>query len=399
MLPASAFLYPWDVVADPDAARRIAELGVTRVTLAASYHSTRALTPRHPRHRIVAARHAAVYYPLDEGHWAGSVLRPHAQTWVPGADPFDEAATALTDAGLEVYSWVILAHNSRLGREHPETTVRNAFGDRYPWAPCIARPEVRDYAVRLAAEAAPRPGTRGTELESCGWYGVEHLHAHDKIAGARLGAVGGYLMSLCFCEVCHAGYADHGADPERLRRAVTAALEPYWAGRPAPDPPDRDGEWAEISRLLGDELATAVAAFRDQTADTFQRETVAAARAGRWDFRVLLHADPAPHRFGADAGVHPAAILGHADGVVLPSTGDAAVRAAELAPFLPHRREHTVLAANFTVVSGMGGYPERLAADAADAAEQGATELRLYHAGLATDEDLAMVAAALAKPL
>jgi hypothetical protein len=54
-----------------------------------------------------------------------------------------------------------------------------------------------------------------------------------------------------------------------------------------------------------------------------------------------------------------------------------------------------VVAANFTVVSGMGGSPHTLAADAARVASLGATELRLYHAGLASDEDLSATAGAL----
>ncbi|MEV4229754.1 hypothetical protein AB0J81_22175, partial [Streptomyces bobili] len=74
-MKASAFVYPWDVNGDPRAPGRIAALGVGQVTLAAAYHSTRALTPRHPRHRIVTAEHAAVLYPVD-GRWDGRALRP-----------------------------------------------------------------------------------------------------------------------------------------------------------------------------------------------------------------------------------------------------------------------------------------------------------------------------------
>jgi hypothetical protein len=48
------------------------------------------------------------------------------------------------------------------------------------------------------------------------------------------------------------------------------------------------------------------------------------------------------------------------------------------------------------VVSGMGGSPGTLAADAARARELGATELRLYHAGLASEGDLEAVRAGLA---
>ncbi|MDG9705121.1 hypothetical protein [Streptomyces sp. DH37] len=398
---ASAFVYPWDVVGDPDAARRIADLGVEQVTLASAYHSTRALTPRHPRHRIVAARHSAVYYPADPARWEGRRPRPYAQEWVEGDDPYGEAAASLADAGLEVHSWVILAHNTRLGAEHPGLTVRNAYGDRYPWAPCIARGEVRAYAASLAAEAAVRPGARGVELESCGWYGLGHLSAHDKTGGVRLGGAGQYLMSLCFCPDCEAGYAAHGAEPERLRRAVTGALEPLWAGERTDAAGGRAEEWEEVGKLLGPELAGAAAGWRDQVASAFRNEVVGAVRkaaeAQRIEgFRVLLHADPAPHRCGANVGVDPAGVLALADGVVLPCTGDGAEREAVLTPFGPHRTPSTVLAANFTVVEGMGGRPAALAEDAAHARELGADELRLYHAGLASDADLAAVRAALA---
>ncbi|MGK5448905.1 hypothetical protein, partial [Streptomyces radiopugnans] len=312
------------------------------------------------------------------------------------------------DAGLEVHSWVILAHNTRLGGEHPDLTVRNAYGDRYPWAPCIAREEVRAYAAALAAEAAVRPGARGVELESCGWYGLGHLSAHDKTGGVRLDGACQYLMSLCFCPECEAGYAAHGADPERLRRAAAGALEPLWRGECGEGGErekaagGREQEWEEVGKLLGQELAEAAAGWRDQVASAFQTEVVTAVRkaaeAQRTEgFRVLLHADPAPHRCGANVGVDPAGVLALADGVVLPCTGDGAEREAVLAPFGPHRTPSTVLAANLTVVGGMGGRPAELAEDAAHARELGADELRLYHAGLASDADLAAVRAALSR--
>jgi hypothetical protein len=393
----AAFLYPWDVVGDPDAARRLAGLGVQQVTLASSYHSTRALTPRHPRHRIVTARHAAVLYPPDATRWAGRTLRPYPQDWVAGADPFGEAARALADAGLEVHTWVVLAHNSRMGAEHPAIAVHNAYGDPYPWAPCIARPEVRDYLVTLAAEAAVRPGARGAELESCGWYGLAHPHAHDKTGQLPLSGAAQYLMSLCFCPVCSAGYTGLGVPAAELRGAVVRALEPVWAGAPAAPaaPADRAGERAEIGALLGADLAGVAHAWREGAARTLQRAAVRAVRdAAAGEFRVLLHADPAAHRCGANAGVDPADVLAHADGVVVPCTGDDAARADALGPFADRPAGATV-AANLTVVSGMGGRPGALAADAAHAASLGAGELRLYHAGLASDRDLAAVRTAL----
>ncbi|MFF0781759.1 MULTISPECIES: hypothetical protein [unclassified Streptomyces] len=384
-MKASAFLYPWDVAGDPEAPARIASLGAGQVTLASAYHSTRALTPRHPRHRIVTAEHAAVLYPPGD-RWAGRVLRPYpAGRWAPG-DAYGEAAGALAEAGLEVHTWVVLAHNSRLGAEHPDTSVVNAYGDRYPWAPCIAQPATRAYLVDLAAEAAVRPGAHGTELESLGWYGLQHLHAHDKTSGIALGDAGQYLMSLCFCPSCGAGYGERGLDPARLAAGVRAALEPLWRG--AAD----DGGWPSVGALLGEDTAAATRAWRDTVARTLQEEAVAAVRAVAPEgFQVLLHADPVPYHCGANAGVDPAHILGVADGVVVPCTGGARL----LAPFAARAGERTVLAANLTVVTGMGGSPATLAADAARARAEGATELRLYHAGLASDDDLSAVREAL----
>ena len=101
-------------------------------------------------------------------------------------------------------------------------------------------PEVREYAVTLAAEAAVRPGADGTELESCGWYGLPHLHAHDKTGGVPLDGPAQYLMSLCFCYVCTAGYAGLGVEADDLRLAVRAALAPVWAGTWKPG---GEGEW------------------------------------------------------------------------------------------------------------------------------------------------------------
>ncbi|MHC3452806.1 MULTISPECIES: hypothetical protein [Streptomyces] len=400
-MKASAFVYPWDVNGDPEAPARIAGLGAAQATLASAYHSTRALTPRHPRHRVVTAEHAAVLYPPG-AHWAGRTPHPYPSgAWAPG-DAFGEAAAALTDAGLEVHTWVVLAHNSRLGADHPDTSVVNAYGDRYPWAPCIAQPATRAYLTDLAAEAAVRPGASGTELESLGWYGLAHLHAHDKTAGVGLGDAGQYLMSLCFCPSCREGYGARGLDAGELAAAVRAALEPVWRGA-APS----DGGWTGVGKLLGEETAAATRAWRDATARTLQEAAVRAVRdAAPEGFRVLLHADPVSYHCGANAGVDPAHILSVADGVVVPCTGGPALltpfaqaaraaREAQAARDVPESRPDAVLAANFTVVSGMGGSPGTLAADAAEARRLGATELRLYHAGLASDDDLEAVRSAL----
>jgi hypothetical protein len=388
MTTVAAFAYPWDILGDPDAPGRLRSLGADTAVLAAAYHSTTAITPRHPRHRVVRAPHSAVYYLPDAGRWGDAPLRPVAQRWCDTADAYGHAATQLRDAGLDVHAWVVLAHNSRLAQAHPEHAVRNAYGDHYTWALCIAQPEVRRYGATLAAEAAGQPGTGGVELESCGWYGMAHLHAHDKTGGIPFREAGQYLLSLCFCPACHDGYASRGADPGRLRVAVRDALGPVWRGesRGSHDGDargDRDGDdWAAVQALLGAELANATLRHRLAAAWQFQHEVIAAVRAQAGQrCRIVLHADPVPYRTGANPGVVAGDVLTRANGLVVP-----AASAHRVGPVQPG----AVLAANHQIVSAMGGNPDFTPPDEA-------TEIRLYHPGLASARDLRSTAAAVAR--
>lgn len=389
----SANLYPWDVDGDPAAADRIAGLGLTEVTLAAAYHSVRAVTPHHPRHRIVT-RDAAVYYRADPARWRDSRLRP-----VPAepAGSFERAATQLRAAGVKVTAWAVLTHNSRLGAANPSCTVENAFGDRYPWALCAGSPAVRDYAAALAAEVAALAGADAIELEACGWYGIEHGSAHDKTAGAA-GSAAGWLLSVCFCAACGQAYASAGADPAELRAAVRSAADRILAGRgdepgaPRDDPgPDAGDPGPHPGSLPGD-MAGLLLAVRAALAGRFLAEVIAAVRGAAPGKPVLVHAHPDPRVAGANPGHDPAVLLGPggADGVVLacwdPAAAPAHVkRTATAAP--PGAR----IAASLLAVAGLGGQPATLPEQAEAVRAAGATELRLYHAGLAAPSDLTAI--------
>ena len=408
MTLVAAFAFPWDVIGDPRAGGRLRDLGADTVVLAAAYHSTTAITPRHPAHRIVQARHSAVYYPPDPARWEGTTLRPAAQSWCGTPDPYGAAAEQLREAGLAVHAWVVLTHNSRLAQSHPEHAVRNAYGDRYGWALCAAQPEVRAYAAALAAEAAARPGTSGVELEACGWYGCEHLHAHDKTHGVRMGRAGAYLLSLCFCAACRDGYARHDIDPGHLRKAVAEALEPLWRSAVG-----RDDGWETVRDLLGPDLSAATLAYRVAAARRLRREVIAAVRAQAPGRRVVLRAHPAPDRTGADAGVLTDQAFADADGLVAwADVVDEVTAATVMHRPVPGGRvlsgpvldgpvldgpvlngpvlNGKALAAIHPIISATGGNPDFTT-------PAGATEIRLYHPGLASDQDLRTAAAAVTR--
>ena len=277
--------------------------------------------------------------------------------------------------GLAVTAWAVLTHNDRLGAVVPSAAVRNAFGDTYPWALCLAAPAVREYAVTLAGEVAALAEADAVEFEACGWYGVEHLSAHDKTAGAADGAAAQWLLSLCFCAACRREYAAAGADPQWLAAAVRAAV----------DVP------AEGAGALPGAAANVLLGVRAALATRFQREVVAAARDAAPGKPVYLHVHPDLRATGANPGYEPAA-LADAAGIVLscwdPATAPALVtRAAATAA------RGSAVAASLLAVAGLGGDPATLPAQAGAVRAAGATELRLYHAGLASAGDLAAIRA------
>jgi len=401
---AWANLYPWDVDGDPAAAGRLAGLGLAGVTLAAAYHAVRAVTPFHPGHRIVTGD-AAVYYRADPSRWRGTALRPARlrPAMSRPAGSFERAAAALRAHGLAMTAWAVLTHNDRLGAVVPSAAVRNAFGDTYPWALCLAAPAVREYAVTLAGEVAALAEADAVEFEACGWYGVEHLSAHDKTAGATDGAAAQWLLSVCFCAACRREYAAAGADPEWLAAAVRAAVNAPAEGtapagaaaRAGGITPAGGGVPAGAAALAEGALPGAAAdvllGVRAALATRFQREVIAAARDATPGKPIYLHVHPDPRATGANPGYEPAALAG-VTGIVLscwdPGVAPALVsRAAATAP------DGTAVAASLLAVSGLGGDPATLPAQAAAVRAAGATELRLYHAGLASAADLAAIRA------
>ena len=374
-----AYLYPWDADGDPAAADRIAGLGLTGVTLAAAYHAVRAVTPFHPQRRIVT-RDAGVYYRADPARWDGLRLRPQAADAAAGEQPgsFERAAAALRAAGISVTAWVVLTHNSRLAGTG-ECAVRNAFGDRYPWALCAGSAAVRTYAATLAAEVAGLAGVDAIELEACGWYGFGHGSAHDKtgdVAGPAgpAGADGDWLLSLCFCADCGQAFESAGADPARLAAQVRGAAD----GGPA---------------LPGDAAAVLDQA-RGAASGRLLAEVLAAVRTSAPGRPVLVHSAPEPRAAGANPGYDPAVLCGPggADGIVL-SCGNPAAAPDLVARTAAAAPAGSRIAAVLQAVAGLGGQPQTLPAQAAAVRAAGATELGLYHAGLAAPGDLSAIAA------
>ncbi|WP_433254037.1 hypothetical protein ACQPYK_11675 [Streptosporangium sp. CA-135522] len=276
------YVYPWDVLGDPAAPGRLAALGVDAVALTASYHSVRAATPYHPRHRVVDA-HAACYVPVRARAWTGRLV-PATPSWTP-PDAFVRARDLLRAEGLAVHAWTVLTHNSLLGSAHPGLTVRNAFGDAYPYALCPSRPEVVEYCRTLVREVVELGEPDALTLEACGPLGFRHPGAHEKTEGADWRKAQADLLSLCFCTACAARY------PAGTRARVRAGV---------------DGPSRSMEDALGD-LAPAVRQARIGLASNLRRALVAEARRVRPGLPINLHGNSDPWAAGSFSTVAPPA--------------------------------------------------------------------------------------------
>ncbi|GAA0798403.1 hypothetical protein [Spirilliplanes yamanashiensis] len=355
MVTASGHAYPWDVLGDPEFPGRVRRAGLGTVTLAATYHSTRAATPLHPHRQVVDARYAALYRPVRPEAWDGHLLTPAAPDWLAEPDPFGAAAGLLRAAGLKVTAWIVLTHSTRLGLAHPRVAVVNCFGESYPYALCPAHPEVRRYAATLAAEALRGAPVDAVSLEACGQLGVDHLGHHEKTAGAWT-AEARRLLSVCCCAACRAAWRAAGADDE----ALVAALRR--GARTAGAPPFDDA---------------VLLAVRQAHTDALRAEVLAAVRAAAPGVPVTLHASPDPWATGPSPGLTPSA-ADDVDALLVPAWPTGPETAELVAAAAKHGRP---VDAYVTVLSDADG--ETLVAHARRLRDAGASRLSLYHLGLA----------------
>jgi hypothetical protein len=259
------------------------------------------------------------------------------------SDSWGEAAAVLRAAGLRVSAWVVLTHNSRLGNEFPDVAVVNCFGDRYPYALCPSRPEVREYAATLAAEAAVDADE--VSLEACGQLGITHQSHHEKTDNAWTPEARRWL-SVCCCDACQRGWSDRGLDSSWVLSTLR-----------------------EVVRTSGEvPFADELLAVRHEATDRLRAEVLA-----RLSVPVTLHADPDPWATGsspgltATAGADVAALL-----IQAWPTDSAPVVEAAVTTGRPVDAYVTVLQTD----KGLTDHAQRLVS-------VGATGLAFYHLGMA----------------
>ncbi len=200
---------------------RLRDLGFADVAMAVAYHAGRWLTPWDADGPVRFLEDGVVHF-APQRHYG--VLRPIPGTEVGrGETPLASCVRRAGEHGLESHAWTVLFHNTALGTRHPDCTVRNAFGNTYPYALCPAREEVRRFGVTLVRDVADQAELAAVELEALGWMGHRHGSHHDKSSfGSE--PFTDFLLSYCFCDACRSALTELGVDAGAVAKHFVALV-------------------------------------------------------------------------------------------------------------------------------------------------------------------------------
>jgi hypothetical protein len=220
------YAYPWDIaeIGVSAAIDRFLALGLDTVTITGSYHAGKFLRPHGKGGKVYFPEDGTVYFKPDLSRY-GAIKPVENAMLASGQDIVREL---VGQSRMATNVWLVLLHNTRLGLQHPDSAVTNAFGDRYIYNLCPSAPEARAYAIGLARDVTESYPVSGVSLETPGFLRYVHGYHHE----FALNQPNRWLdsqLGLCFCAHCRAGAKNAGVRVEALKRQVEADVEAYLA--------------------------------------------------------------------------------------------------------------------------------------------------------------------------
>jgi hypothetical protein len=210
-----------------------------------------------------------VFFQPDPTRYRGLTLQPDVSALAEGSDVLADLCRNASALSLTARAWTVFLHNHTLGERHPECACRNAFGDAHLTDLCPTNPEVRAYVRALTADIASK-GVATVVAESLHFHGLEHGFHHERYF-IELGALGRYLLGLCFCDHCLEAARRRGIQADKLRVEVRRELERRFAADPDPEAPELVRETVgafaggELSAYLDTRAATVVSLAAEAT--------------------------------------------------------------------------------------------------------------------------------------
>ncbi|MWV40676.1 hypothetical protein [Natrialba sp. INN-245] len=215
--------YPWDVIDEgvDSVGDRVFNLGISELNLATNYHSVQTFNPHNPERRTFFSR-ASAYFQPDGGYGR---LKPVVNETMGDNDWVAEIDDGFRGTPIDLNSWTVGCHNSRLGANNPDLTLRSPHGDSLVFGLCPSQPAVQEYLVNLVRDLDSRASFNRIELETFDYFhGRGSGWHHDKFH-IRLGALGEFLFGLCFCDACRDIASSTGIDVSHVQDTVINAVD------------------------------------------------------------------------------------------------------------------------------------------------------------------------------
>ncbi|MEQ1943169.1 hypothetical protein ABMA32_12200 [Mesorhizobium sp. VNQ89] len=217
------YTYAWDLAETgvPAATKEFRDLGLDTVTIAGSYHAGKFIRPHGKAGKVYFPDDGTVYFKADSSRYGA--IKPVQNGPLGERDMLRELTE---DGSMAVNVWLVLLHNTRLGMAHPDSVVRNAFGDPYFYNLCPSAPNARAYAVGLAKDVTQSYPVRGISVEAPGFTPYAHGYHHE-FALMKSNKWLENMLGLCFCEHCLAGAEAQGIDAHRFKAEVAGDVSAY----------------------------------------------------------------------------------------------------------------------------------------------------------------------------
>ncbi len=267
------YAYAWNLADEgvDGVTGRVAALGINTITVAGSYHAGKFLQPHGRSGKVFFPEDGTVYFNPDPARYG--TIKPVLNSLVRERDVLREIVGT---SQMATNVWLVLLHNSRLGELRPQSTVRNAFGDRYVYSLCPSAPDAREYAIALCRDVTDNYPVSGISLETPGFLPYAHGYHHE-FAMVRPNAWLDRRLGLCFCDHCVRGAEGAGIDARALQARVRGDIETYLAG--GLDFPADMAEAFWLSDATSDRTLASFLNWRCEVVTSLVREIRASVRA------------------------------------------------------------------------------------------------------------------------
>ena len=301
------YAYPWDLADEgvSTVIESVKALGLDTMTIAGSYHAGKFLRPHGSAGKVYFPEDGTVYFTAGSSRYGS--IRPVVSKLTRERDILRELTS---DGRVAVNVWLVLLHNSRLGETYPQSTVRNAFGDRYVYSLCPSAPDAREYAIALCKDVTDIYPVAGITLETPGFLPYAHGFHHE-FAMVKPNRWIENRLGLCFCDHCVRNAQAAGIDAAPLRARVREDFDTYLEA--IDDFPEDMADAFWLSDVATDTTLASFLHWRCDVVTSLVREIRAAVRADATVAVIPSVARPTSGAWYEGSDLHA---LAHAAGII-----------------------------------------------------------------------------------